>query len=108
MLLKGDFFFFGIFKILYHYWLFHATFPFYYLFNHIVEWVGKPISTAKTTFTLKKKDTIRVKYLGDFVLTIASITIMHTCVLESIGSYLKITVQRQCNMTFQIWDLHKC
>lgn len=55
-----------------------------------------------------KKDIIRIEYLGHCVVTIASITVIHTCVLESTGCYLKTTVQRQCNiMTFQIqeWDI---
>ena len=54
------------------------------LFNPIVGWVGKSISTAKTE-CLPKRDIIRIKYLWYFVVRIASIPIIHTCVLESTG-----------------------
>lgn len=73
-----------------------------------MEWVGKSVPTAKTEYVpkeKKKKHIIRIKYLEGFVVTVTSITIIHMHVLESIGGYLKITVQRQFRvMTFQIQE----
>lgn len=45
-----------------------------------------------------KKVIIRMQYLGHCVVTIASITITHSCVLESTGCYFKIAIQWQCNI----------